>query len=193
MQLAFEGPYAATGRGIGPALSGSRSASGTGIYFWCVPLQSTIRVAYLGKTVGSTRSFSTRIREEVDRFRLGQDGCFDLADFKRGVRTRIPLPAAGRDELLEALIECSPVFVAPIPPGPTDVLALESHLIRSIQGHSNEARAFLAHGGRLLRRPFAESLELVFPNGVVVEGLTSVRGTAKADAESRSRAGERPC
>lgn len=178
MRLAFEGPFAATGRGIGPALSGSRSANGTGIYFWCVPMTDTIRVAYLGKTVGSTRSFSRRIREEVDRFRAGLDGCFDLADFKRGVRTRIPFPATGRSELLEALIECSPVFVAPISSSTTDVLALESHLIRSIQAHSNEARSFLAHGGRLLRRPFGENLDMVFPEGVVVEGLRANAGPA---------------
>lgn len=173
MQLAFEGPFAATLHGLGPPLASSTVAHCTGIYFWCVPLPGRFRVAYLGKTVGSTRSFAIRIGEEVDRFRKGLDGCFDLADFRRGVRTRVPLPTAGRNELLEALIECSPIFAASVPSTSTDVLALESHLIRSIQGHSTETKSFLAHGGRLVRRPFTESLDLAFPSGVRVEGLNT--------------------
>lgn len=176
MLLTFDGPFAATRRGLGPPLAGCAARSGTGIYFWSVPLPGTNRVAYLGKTIGSTRSFQVRIEEEVDRFRAGLDGCFDLDDFRRGVRTPVPLPVSGRAELLEALIECSPIFVAPISSGATDVLALESHLIRSIQTHSSDTRSFLAHGGRLLRRPFAEDLDLVFPGGVLVEGLSANTG-----------------
>lgn len=168
MKLALHGPFAATDRGLGLPLARSPLASQSGIYFWAVRCGGTYRVAYLGKT---TRSFAQRIREEVTRFRRGLDGYFDLEAFQRGSRVAIPAPESGAEALLESLIECSPVFVAPIEA--RDILALEAHLIRTIQGSAScaDARAFLAHGQFLVRRLPPEPVEITFPQGITVDGL----------------------
>lgn len=169
MELPLYGPYGFTAESGYPIVySAAPERFRRGIYLWAVKLADRYRVNYIGKT---SANFADRLRQETRRALAGLDGYFDEELFRRGIRKAISPPPTRAAEQLKRTMDCCLVFLGPLDVSDTDLLTVESVLIRQIQRCAPEAAEFLAKQRVPTNRVLPTPLHVLPPPNVRLEGL----------------------
>jgi hypothetical protein len=140
--LKFQGPFGLVAGNRCPLIFNEAISELPGIYLWTVPLEEGHLVAYVGKTA---RSFGQRLQEEIDFNLAGEDGFYDIDQYRRGIRHAISPPSVNATAHLQAALVPCEILVAHLAADDAVLRSVEAALIRRLREHSDRTKKFLGN------------------------------------------------